>query len=128
MKPGCPEEYKSKTLETIKLYIELDPDYVQFSLLTLFPATELYKEALKKGIIKKDVWVEYAKNPDPSFNPPLWNIYSKDEGKRLLTTAYRMFYLRPSYILKTLLKINTAAEFKKYAKAGISLVMAALRA
>ena len=125
---GCPEEDKVRTHETIKLAIELDPDYVQFSLLTLFPATKLYDEALEEGIIKKDIWLEYAKNPDPAFSPPLWNIYSKDEGKRLLTTAYRMFYLRPSYILKTLLKINTVSEFKKYAKAGISLIRAALKA
>jgi len=124
---GCPEEDKDKTYETIKLAIELDPDYAQFSLLTLFPATTLYKEALKEGVIKKDVWLEFAKNPNPAFEPPLWNIYSKEEAKRLLAVAYRTFYIRLSYILKRAMKIRSASEFSKYAKAGISLIKSALK-
>jgi hypothetical protein len=84
-------------------------------------------QALKEGVIKKDVWLEFAKSPDPSFKPPLWNIYSKDEAKRLLTVAYRMFYLRLSYIIKRMTKIGSPSELKKYAKAGAGLVRAALR-
>lgn len=124
---GCPEEDRARTQETIRLAVELDPDYVQFSLLTLFPATALYKEALKEGVVKKDVWREFAKDPDPAFDPPLWNIYSRNEAKKILTDAYRIFYLRLSYILKRALSIRSVSEFKKYVKTGADLIGAALR-
>ena len=119
---GCPGENKAVTLETIKLALDLDPDYVQFTLLTLFPATELYEEALKRGIVKNDVWLDYARNPTTAFRPPIWNIYSEEEAKRLLAYSYRKFYLRLSYIFKRMACLGSFREFKRYAKAGFCLI------
>jgi len=124
---ACPGEHKEETLETIKLAIELNPDYVQFSLLTLFPATKLYEEALREGVVKKDIWLEYAKDPSINFKPPLWNIYSEKEAKEILIKAYRSFYLRPGYILKVMMNINSFAKFNKYAKAGLALIKSAVK-
>ncbi len=119
---GCPGEDKEKAYKSIKLAIELDPDYVQFTLLTLFPATKLYEEALRDGIVKKDVWLEYAKNPKADFLPPIWNTYTAEEAGKILLDAYRMFYMRFSYVLKRLLNLSSFEEFKKYQKAGVGLV------
>lgn len=119
---GCPGENRDAAMETMGLALDLKADYVQFSLFTLFPATELYKEALEKGIVKTDVWREYAMDPRADFKPPLWNIYSEAEAKELLSTAYRKFYLRSSYVLKRILNIKSMGEFMKYLKAGLGLV------
>lgn len=119
---GCPGEDRKATSETIQLALELDPDYVQFSLFTLFPATKLYEEAMRQGVVTKDVWRDYAKRPDPSFKPPLWNIYTEEETKGLLTEAYRRFYLRFSYITKKLMRIRTAKELRNHLKAGADLI------
>jgi len=123
---GCPGEDRKKTYETIKLAVELNPDYAQFCLFTLFPATKLYEEALKEGVVNRDVWLDYAKKPEFDFKPPLWNIYSEEEAKRLLAISYRRFYLRFSYILKRLFSVRSIAQFKTYLKSGIGLIKIAL--
>ncbi len=124
---GCPDENRVIAYDTIDLAIKLNPDYVQFSLFTLFPATELYTEALKEGVVDRDVWLEYAMSPSPDFTPPLWNIYSEAEAKKILVDAYRKFYFRPSYILKKLSGISSIRELKYYSKAGLDLAMTALK-
>lgn len=124
---GCPGEDKPKTYDSIRLAVELDPDYAQFSLFTLFPATKLYEEALRAGVVKSDVWLEYARNPNPAFKPPLWNIYSEEEAKGMLLASYKMFYIRLPYIIKRLSRIKSFDEFRKYRKAGVSLLKAAFR-
>lgn len=121
---GCPDEDHQRAEETIRLAKLLDPDYVQFALFTLFPATQLYKEALDAGIVKNDVWLSYAINPKLNFKPPLWNIYSEAEVKRMLLIAYKRFYLRLGYILNHFLNFCSFAKFKSYLKAGLNLIRA----
>ncbi|MDD5136354.1 MAG: radical SAM protein [Candidatus Omnitrophica bacterium] len=121
---GCPGEDRKATSDTVKLALELDPDYVQFTLFTLFPATELYEEALAKGIVKTDVWLGYARQPGADFKPPIWNIYNEDEARELVVGAYKKFYLRISYIFKRLIKTGSADELGKYVRAGLGLIKA----
>jgi radical SAM superfamily enzyme YgiQ (UPF0313 family) len=123
---ACPGEGRAESRATIKLAGKLRPDYVQFSLFTLFPCTKLYDDALEAGTVKGDPWRGYAKNPSPDFKPPLWSIYTENEAVALLNTAYRSFYLRPSYILRRLLSIRSASQAMQYVKAGLSLARAVL--
>lgn len=124
---GCPEENFKRTKETIQLAKILSPDYVQFSALTLLPATKLYEEALTTGVVKNDVWLNYAINPTINFKPPLWNIYREREVQKLLLISYRMFYLRAPYILRQLLSIRSFAQLKIYSKAAVGLVKTVFR-
>lgn len=119
---ACPCETKDVALETIKFAVDLDPDYAQFCLFTLFPATELYREAIETGIVKKDVWLDYAKNPQADFKPPLWGTYNEKESKDILNLAYRRFYARPSYVFKRLTSLKSLKELKHYVMAGIGML------
>ncbi len=119
---GCPGEDRVATSDTVKLSLELDPDYAQFSLFTLFPATELYDEAMQKKVVANDAWLDYARNPRSDFSPPLWNIYEENEAKELLSLAYKRFYLRFRYIVKRMLGIRSLSELKYYIIAGLSLL------
>jgi radical SAM superfamily enzyme YgiQ (UPF0313 family) len=121
---GCPGENRKASLATIKLAIELNSDYAQFSLFTLLPATELYREALRDGVVKTDVWLDFAENPSVDFKPPLWNIYREDEARKLLSLAYKRFYLRPGYLAKRLFNVRSFKELTSYIKAGIGLITA----
>ncbi len=120
---GCPGEGRKETSETIELAVRLDPDYVQFTLLTLFPATPLYREALETGVMTRDVWREYAERPSVDFRPPVWNVYSPEETRELLALAYRKFYLRPRYVLRKLSRVRSAGEFTVNARAAKSLLL-----
>ena len=102
---------------------ELDPDYVHITILTPFPATKIYFDGLKSGIIEKDYWKDFSQNPTPGFVPPPWGeFFTKDELVELLVFAYRNFYTRPGYIMKNLVKTGSLSELKRKVKAGIKVL------
>ena len=124
---GCPDETPESTKKTVDFARELDPDYVQFTLFTLLPETKLYAEALERGIVKKDVWREYASNPTVDFKPPLWNNYSEEEALKLLPRAYKRFYVRLSYILTVFKRMRSMKQAVMYFKAAFGLVAGLLK-
>lgn len=119
---GSPTETREQILRTIEFAKELAPDYVHFSVTTPFPATELYHLGLEKGILSYDYWRAFAAHPDEDFIPQLWEEnLSREELIALLRQAYKSFYTRPGYVLKSLLKVKTFDELKRKAKAGLGV-------
>jgi len=120
---GSPQETREDIEKTIKLAKELKPDYANFSIMTPYPATDLYKLGLKTKVLSHDYWKEFAQNPRPDFTPPFWEeILSKEELMQLLKKAYHSFYLSPSYVIKKLLKLKSWSEFKIKAKTGLDIL------
>ena len=100
---GCPGETRKEIEETIQLVKRIKPDYVQFSRMTPMPATKLYEEGLKNGILSHDYWLEFAKDPRKTIHPQLWTEYfTEEELMGLADYATMSFYVRPSYILKSM--------------------------
>ncbi|MDP2909512.1 MAG: radical SAM protein, partial [bacterium] len=117
---GSPSETEEEILATINFAKKLNPDFVHFTILTPYPATDLYRFGLETGVIKYDYWKEFAQTPSLDFSPPVWEeIFSKDELNKLLKKAYRSFYFRPGYVLKRLREVSSFKEF--LAKAGMAL-------
>ncbi|MEK7167936.1 MAG: radical SAM protein [Patescibacteria group bacterium] len=122
---GCPGETMADIKQSIRLAKELKPDYVLFSVLALYPATEVYNMALKNGLVKKDVWQEFALNPSAEFRPPLWEEnFSREELIKILNQAYRSFYLRPSYVWKRLFRLRSFSELGQKFKIGLKIFKA----
>ena len=120
---GAPTETKEQIMATINFARKLKTDFVHFSVLTPFPATELYALGLEQGIIKKDFWREFAKNPTADFSPMLWEEnFSADELMVLLKLAYKSFYVRPIYIVRELMKVKSFTELQRKVKAGIRVM------
>jgi len=94
---GCPHKKTLKDIEeTIKFAKKLDPDYVIFSLLTLYPNTKLYNLAVAKKLISGNIWKKFVLNPSKDFSLPVWEeSISKKELFAILNKAYRTFYLSP---------------------------------
>jgi len=121
---GCPTETRADIEETFRVMKELDPDFLHLTILTPFPSTPLYIQALEEGVIKHDYWREFAANPQRTFSPPFWEgEFSRSELDQLVRRGYRLFYMRPSYMFKTLLRIASFSEFKRKAKAGLRIAM-----
>lgn len=121
---GNPGETREQILATIKFALELDADYVHFSVTTPFPGTELYHQGLKSGVIRKDYWQEFASNPQTDFVPPVWEEkFTREELINFLRYAYKKFYLRPKYIISQLLRVRTLGELMRKARAGVSLAV-----
>ena len=120
---GNPDETMDDIQKTFHLIKELQPDFMHMTILTPFPGTQIYKEGLAAGIIKKDWWHEFAENPNTKFVPPHWDeFFSRDDLNRILVEEYRSFYLSPRYILKRISKIRSISEFRKKAIAGLKVL------
>ena len=120
---GSPTETKEDITATLNLAKKLNPDYAHFSITTPFPATDLYYLGLKQKILPYDYWKEFAENPRPDFRSYFWEEnFTREELIALLKKAYRSFYFRPTYILKTLINIRSLPEFKAKFKAGLNML------
>ncbi|OGR67268.1 MAG: hypothetical protein A2081_01345 [Elusimicrobia bacterium GWC2_61_19] len=120
---GSPGETREHIKKTVDFALELKPDFVQFSITTPFPATELYDESLRLGVFSEDYWQKYAQNPDENFTPSLWNEHlTREELENLTKQAYKRFYLRPSYVLKKAAGIRSFGELARHVVAGLHLL------
>ena len=117
---GGPGQTRSDVEDTTNFSIKLDPDYVQFTIMTPFPGTELYRMGIANGLIKTDYWREFANNPTKNFETPVWEEHlSRSELLDLFSQAYQRFYRRPKYIIRELYKIRSFGELYRKARIGI---------
>ena len=116
---GLPGETRDDVEQTIRFALELPADVVHCTILTPFPGTEIYRQALERGIIGRDVWREFAADPRPGFEPPYWEEHlERDELLELIRTMYRRFYGRPGYALRSALRLRSLGELKRKARAA----------
>lgn len=89
--------------------------------MTPFPHTDLYSLGLEKGLYD-DYWKKYATNPFEDFTARFWEeTLSRDELTELLEYAYRSFYLRPTYIIRELMKVKTGKELWRKVVGGLKV-------
>lgn len=120
---GNPGEKAGHIKRTVDFACSLDADYAHISVTIPFPGTPLYTMGLEKKIFDADYWFEFAKNPREDFVPRVWEEnFTRDELINHMNSAYRRFYFRPAYMLKSLFKIKTPAEFFKKASGGLSML------
>jgi len=120
---GLPSERAEDIQDSFDFAKELKPDYVHFTIFSPYPGTELYYLGLEKGIIKKDIWREFSRNPEEGFKIPVWEEnFTRDELYEMIVKFYKSFYLRPSYILRRSFKVKSKDEFIKKARAGLSVL------
>ncbi|MEM2273066.1 MAG: radical SAM protein [Candidatus Bathyarchaeia archaeon] len=110
---GFPDETKEEIKNTLAFPKKLKVDYVQFTIATPYPGTELYEMAKKDGLLLTRDWSQYT-----TLKPvmALKNI-STEDLQNLIKKAYISFYLSP----KTLVK-----NFGKYALPAFKMVLKGL--
>lgn len=120
---GSPEETLEDIKATAKFIKKISPDYIHLSVTTPFPATDLYLKAIKEGVIKTDVWREFAKKPRQDFTAPNWDKeLSREELFKLLKKIYKGFYFRPSYLIRRIIQLKSPKEFKNKFFAALRLL------
>lgn len=126
---GLPGETEATIKNTVAFSKRLNPDFVNWSLTTIFPATPL-KEIVRQRVKTKGRIVHYSSNPKDMYRlnwdqEPLF-IYEENlstaELKKQVTRAYMEFYLRPKYIFSQLLKIRSLAELIYYGRAFVNML------
>jgi radical SAM superfamily enzyme YgiQ (UPF0313 family) len=107
----------------VDFLLELDPDYAQFSILSLFPNTELFANAARLGLIEPSRWNEYARNPSPEFYVDHWEEFIPlDLLLKLQRESYRRFYLRPQYVWRSLITTCSWHELKSKLHGALRLL------
>lgn len=120
---GSPGETKEDILETMNFVKKLNPDFVQFTLLTPFPATPIYADALRRGILKYDYWQKFAENPTSDFKTKYWEEnFNEQELISILNLVYKNFYFRPNFMLKEIFRTRSLSELKRKLKAGLKVL------
>lgn len=101
---GLPHERTADDVRgTIRFARELAPTYAMFNVLTLYPGTALFQQAVERGLVDHDVWRRFAVAPTAGFVQPIWDEFlSREELADLQAEAYRSFYWRPSVVLRML--------------------------
>ncbi|NLO91124.1 MAG: radical SAM protein [Elusimicrobia bacterium] len=118
---GYPGETREQMEKTMAFARELDPEYVQFGITTLFPGIKIYEDGLKSG--EEGYWRGVAKAPPAKILPPFASgLYGREELEALQRKAYLGFYFRPSYLVKRLFKIGSFTALLRQAKAGYHLL------
>lgn len=120
---GNPTETMEDVLDTLNVSRRIKPDFMQMTILSPFPATQIYLRALQEGVVEGDPWRDYARRIHNSFRPPLYDsIYTRNELEKHLRWFYGKFYLQPSFIVDRVREVRNFGQFKRYASAGLSLL------
>ena len=121
---GLPfERTKQDIINNINFCISLKPTYAMFSVLTIYPKTPLYYQAIEKKLIDPNKWEKFCLNPSKDFQLDLWEeFFTRDELVSFLGFAYKKFYLRLSYIIQSIKNLTTITEFKRKVNAFFVLI------
>lgn len=106
---GNPGETKETIRETIDFAKKLNPDTAQFTIATPFPGTELYEIFLSQDHDFKE-FKDYRWYNDVVFVP---KGMTKEQLLKLHKQAYKEFYMRPTYILKSIKRLKSLTSIKQ---------------
>ena len=108
---GLPGENWKTVNQTIKLAKELDPYAVQFSIVIPFPGTEYYQELKEKGMLKIKDWSDFDGSAKAAIET---EELSKEDLEKALALAWKEFYLRPSYVIKSTFRhLKSPSDMKR---------------
>lgn len=116
---GLPWEDEKTADDTINFAKMLNSDFVSFYTATPLPGTRFYNYAKENGLL------EEGDNFSSAYFQPVVKTHclSKKRVLELHKKAVKNFYLRPTFIFKSLKNIRSFAELKNYIKAGFSVLL-----
>jgi len=115
---GLPWETPETVKETIEFAKEIKPDSAQFAVVVPHPGTELYDLCLEKGWLNYDSWEDFDCRRALIETENL----SAEDVEKYRTKAYREFYLRPSFILRTTLRLWNPKEARRIIRSAKSII------
>ena len=120
---GLPWDTRETVEETIRLSIELGSDYANFFTATAFPGTRFFDYALASHLFTAGEQTLAEQYSDAYYLPTVKGHYlSKEEIVALHDMAVRRFFFRPTYMIKTALKISSFRELTLYTKSALRLL------
>jgi anaerobic magnesium-protoporphyrin IX monomethyl ester cyclase len=117
---GLPGQTRKEMLEEVDFLKKHKVEYASFSVMTVYPKTELLRIALANGDIKEDPWQSFAENPVPSMQAPYVNgLYSAEELQRIQLEVTRRFYFSPRILYRRMREVKSYKAFKERARLAL---------
>jgi radical SAM superfamily enzyme YgiQ (UPF0313 family) len=116
---GMPGETEETMKATIRFVKEIDPTTVTFGICTPYAGTPLFKDVIGKKVGLKDgSEQDLGKIHTKAFYNKYYTKVDEKTIEKYVKKAYRSFYLRPSYLIRTLFRIRTLDQLKIKMVAG----------
>jgi radical SAM superfamily enzyme YgiQ (UPF0313 family) len=120
---GVPSETKQDIDMTMNLIKHIKPDHLHCSICTPMPKTYLYGKLMEDGFITYDYWLDFAKNPKPSFRTPFASqVFSSEELRGMQNAIQKQFYFNPHIILREILKTGGFKQFASKARMALRML------
>lgn len=125
---GMPGETEETLKQTIEFVLEIEPTTATFGICSPYPGSQLYNE-----LLEKHPDVEHGGNisllnlhTQAIYNEYYTNV-PHEKIEKAITKAYKKFYLRPLYFIKTLMRIKSFNDIKRFILAGTKIIDFAFR-
>jgi len=104
---GYARENAKTMRDTIDFAKKINPAYVMFTIATPYPFTHLYALAEEQKLVDANYWRDFTLGKRKDRLP-----YFVPDAEDWIRTAYREFYFRPSYVLRSLLSVRSLQKLK----------------
>jgi radical SAM superfamily enzyme YgiQ (UPF0313 family) len=123
MLAGPHERTMDDAIKNVDEMIKLDADFAVFAVFSPYPGTESFADGAKKGLYEADCWDRMMKDPLCGVQVPVcWEEHlSRDQILDLLKIAHRKFYMRPRFVARQVIGLQTGAELRRLARGALSL-------
>jgi anaerobic magnesium-protoporphyrin IX monomethyl ester cyclase len=117
---GLPGETEETMEKTIQFAIELDPMIANFSMMTPYPGTKVYEIIKRKGRMLVHDWDDYVFF-DGKARYEMGEM-SAEIVEAKWKESYRRFYLRPSRIIRTLIRKDFWINFDRTSRVAFRTI------
>lgn len=117
---GLPGDTEESMEKTIQFAIEVDPMIANFSMMTPYPGTKVYEIVKRKGRMLVHDWDDYVFF-DGRARYEMGEM-SAELVERKWKEAYRRFYLRPSRIVRTLIRKDFWINFNRTSRVAFRTI------
>ena len=127
---GNPGDTVETIRRTIDFVLELDPTTATFGICTPYPGTPLYEEVRRVhpeiGDLTFGATSDFSRLHRAGEYNHVFCDAPRDFLEKSVQTAYRRFYLRPDYWMKTVRRVSGWSDMRRFGLAGTRVVDYAL--
>ncbi len=118
---GNPGETPETIKDTIDFAVELNSDIAVFSIMVPLPGTEVYNKY--KGVLFDTSldWTDFKTLLTTNRLALISKTLTHEMLVSSLHTAWKRFYLRPSYLIRQIFRMRSFAEFSYYIQGGVNV-------